>query len=131
MPARDDALAVRRFAQARRRARETAPPPAAPLPPAAPTDIAGTLAAMDAERREIALLFAQALMQTAAPGMLARGRRCPAYSWPPPHGDVDGPQAACPGNSADSFPPVRGRGGGASCAGTDSSGQAIPAAGAA
>ena len=47
----------------------------APLPTAAPTDIAGTLAAMDAERREIALLFAQALMQTAAPGMQARGRR--------------------------------------------------------
>jgi len=74
VPTPDDALAVRRFAQARRRARET-PPPDVPPPTAPPTDIAATLAAMDAERREIALLFAQALAQTTAPDLLARGRR--------------------------------------------------------
>jgi hypothetical protein len=75
VPTRDDALAVRRFAQARRRARETAPPLKAPLPTAAPIDIAARLATMDGEQREITMLFAQALMQTAAPGMLTRGRR--------------------------------------------------------
>lgn len=75
VPTRDDALAVRRFAQACRRVRETAPPPEAPPTIAAPTDIAGLLAEMDADGREIALLFARALLQTATPDMLARGRR--------------------------------------------------------
>ena len=74
VPTSDDALAVRRFAQARRRAKDT-PPPMTLSPPAAATDIAATLAAMDRDRREIALLFAQALAQTAAPDLLARGRR--------------------------------------------------------
>jgi len=75
VPTQDDARAVRRFAQARRRARETTPPSEAPPPTAAPTDVMAMLAAMDAERREISLLFARALMQTGAPDMLARGRR--------------------------------------------------------
>ena len=75
VPTTDDALAVRRFAQVRRRARETPPPPGASSPTATPTDIAVVLAAMDAERREIVLLFTQALAQTATPDLLARGRR--------------------------------------------------------
>ena len=75
VPTPDDALAVRRFAQARRRARETALLSNASAPTAMPTDIAATLAAMDADRREIALLFARALTQTTAPDLLARGRR--------------------------------------------------------
>jgi len=75
VPTCDDALVVRRFAQGLRRAKETAPPPEASLPTAASMDIAACLAAIDGERREIALLFVQALTQTAAPGMLARGRR--------------------------------------------------------
>jgi len=72
VPTQDDALAVRAFAKARRRARETTPPSEAPPPTGTPTDIVAMLAAMDAERREISLLFARALMQTAAPDMLAR-----------------------------------------------------------
>jgi len=75
VPTSDDALAVRRFAQARRRAREPPRPLELPPPTATPPDIAATLAAMDEEKREISLLFVQALMQTAAPDMLARGRR--------------------------------------------------------
>lgn len=39
------------------------------------TDISATLAAMDTDRRQIVLLFAQALAQTTAPDLLARGRR--------------------------------------------------------
>jgi len=74
VPAPEDALAVRRFAQGRRRAKDT-PPPTTPLPPAAATDVATTLAAMDAERRESVLLFVQALAETTAPELLARGRR--------------------------------------------------------
>ena len=75
VPTPDDALAVRRFAQARRRARGTASSSDASAPTAMPTDIAATLAAMDADRREIALQFAQTLVQTTAPDLLARGRR--------------------------------------------------------
>jgi len=74
VPTPDDALAVRRFAQARRRAKET-PAPAAPSPPAATADTGTILAAMDIDRQEIVLLFAQALAQTTAPDLLARGRR--------------------------------------------------------
>jgi len=74
VPTHDDALAVRRFAQARRRARDT-PPRTAPSPQAAATDIGAALAAMDTDRQGIALLFAQALAQTTAPDLLARGRR--------------------------------------------------------
>ena len=74
VPTSDDAVAVRRFAQGRRRAKGT-PPPTTPSPPAAGTDITAMLAAMDADRRESVLLFAQALVQTTAPDLLARGRR--------------------------------------------------------
>lgn len=74
VPTPDDALAVRRFAQARRQARETTPP-GAPPSPAAAMDIGATLAAMDADRRGSVLVFAQALAQTTAPDLLARGRR--------------------------------------------------------
>lgn len=74
VPTPEDALAVRRFAQGRRRAKETLPP-TLPSPPATATDIATTLGAMDADRRESVLLFAQALAETMAPDLLARGRR--------------------------------------------------------
>lgn len=76
VPTQDDAFAVRRFAQARRRAGETAPSPsgdAAAVSTA--TDIAAALPEMDAGRQQIVLLFARALAQTAEPDMLARGRR--------------------------------------------------------
>ena len=75
MPTRDDALAVRRFAQARRRAQESEASPETLPSTTASMDIATALAAMDAERREISMLFAHALMRTAAPDMLARGKR--------------------------------------------------------
>jgi hypothetical protein len=79
VPTRDDAAAVRRFAQARRRSRESAPLPAMNAS-AAPTDgnpdeLAAVLTGMDAARQKIALLFGQALAQTTDPDMLARGRR--------------------------------------------------------
>jgi len=75
VPTRDDALAVRRFALACRRARETVSLPGELSPTMTTTDIADTLAAMDVDRQEIVLLFAQALAQTVAPDLLARGRR--------------------------------------------------------
>ena len=79
VPTREDALAVRRFAQARRRARESTPAPTVdPSPsPTATTgdDLAAVLAGMDAVRQAIALQFGQALTQTTDPDMLARGRR--------------------------------------------------------
>jgi len=79
VPTREDALAVRRFAQARRRARESTPAPTVDPSPA-PTattgdDLAAVLAGMDAVRQAIALQFGQALTQTTDPDMLARGRR--------------------------------------------------------
>ena len=79
VPTRADALAVRRFAQARRRARDRTPRPisnALPAPTAATlNDFAALLAGMDAARQAIALQFAQTLTQTTDPNMLARGRR--------------------------------------------------------
>jgi hypothetical protein len=79
VPTRDDALAVRRFALARRRARKCTPLSAVDVS-AAPTarssdDLPAVLTGMDAARQTIALLFGQALAQTTAPDMLARGRR--------------------------------------------------------
>ena len=79
VPTRDDALAVRRFAQVRRRAKESTPLPATaalPAPTAGnPDDLAAVLRGMDAARQAVALLFRQALAQTTDPDMLARGRR--------------------------------------------------------
>ena len=79
MPTQEDALAVRRFAHARRRARDRTPPPRgrSPLAPTATTrgGLAAVLAEMDATRQAIALQFGHALAQTTDPDMLARGRR--------------------------------------------------------
>jgi hypothetical protein len=79
VPTREDAFAVRRFAQARRRAWERPPLPAvdpSPVPTATTRDdLAAVLAGMDAVRQAIALQFGQALTQTTDPDMLARGRR--------------------------------------------------------
>ncbi len=79
VPTRDDALAVRRFAQACRRARESTPLPAVGTPPAPttgnPDDLPVVLTGLDATRLAVALLFGQALAQATEPDMLARGRR--------------------------------------------------------
>jgi hypothetical protein len=78
VPTRDDALTVRRFARARRRARESTPLPAmdaSPAPTAGnPDDLAAVVMGMDPARQAVALLFGQALART-DPDMLARGRR--------------------------------------------------------
>jgi len=79
VPTREDAFAVRRFAQMRRRAKDTPPPIPVDVSPA-PASLTGdgavaALAGLDAERRVIALLFGQALAQTTDPDLLARGRR--------------------------------------------------------
>jgi hypothetical protein len=79
VPTPEDALAVRRFARAHRRARARTPLPTADASsaPAAtpPDDLVAFLAGMDAARQAIALQFWQALAQTTDPDMLARGRR--------------------------------------------------------
>lgn len=79
VPTREDALAVRRFAQARRRVTKTTPQPAVDASRVSTASGNGTPAAvatdMGAARREIALLFGQALAQATDPDMLARGRR--------------------------------------------------------
>jgi len=79
VPTREDALAVRRFAQVRRRVGEGAPLSTADMSPApnATTgdDLAAVLAGLDAARQAIALQFVQALAQTTDPDMLVRGRR--------------------------------------------------------
>jgi hypothetical protein len=79
VPTREDALAVRRFAQARRRVGEGAPLPTVDTSPApnatTEDDLAAVLAGMDAARQAIALQFVQALAQPTDPDMLVRGRR--------------------------------------------------------
>jgi hypothetical protein len=79
VPTREDALAVRRFAQARRRTKDTVPQSIAGAPLASTAairdELVAILADMDAARHEIALLFGQALSQAADPHMLERGRR--------------------------------------------------------
>jgi hypothetical protein len=79
VPTGDDALTVRRFAQARRRAsdRPSAPAMDASTAPTGgnPDDLAGVLTGMDTARQAVALLFGQALARTTDPDMLARGRR--------------------------------------------------------
>jgi hypothetical protein len=79
VPTREDALAVRRFAQARRQTKEKAPPPIADTPPdlTAPTrdELIAILADMDAAQQVIVLMFGQALARAIEPDMLARGRR--------------------------------------------------------
>lgn len=71
-------LGVRRFAQARRRARESSLLPAMDASPASsagnPDDLAVFLAGMEVARQAITLLFGQALAQTTDPDMLERGR---------------------------------------------------------
>ena len=75
VPTRDDALAVRRFAQVRRKAKETPPPAVEMSPDSTATDVAAVLMGLDAAGREIALLFGQALALAADPDMLVRARR--------------------------------------------------------
>jgi hypothetical protein len=77
VPTPEDALAVRRFAQARRRTRGETAPCDRPREAAA-TAGAGfeaLLAGLDDTRREIAMQFSQALAGATDPDMLARGRR--------------------------------------------------------
>jgi hypothetical protein len=77
VPTRDDAAAVCRFAQARRRARENTRSLSDDVSPAAAPggDLATILAGMDAERWAIVAQFARALGQTTDRDVLARGRR--------------------------------------------------------
>jgi hypothetical protein len=77
VPTAEDAQAVRRFAQARRRAAGSAIVHEAT---AEPTSEAGEgldalLADLDDARRDTAIQFSQALRRAADPDMLARGRR--------------------------------------------------------
>jgi hypothetical protein len=79
VPTREDALAVRRFAQGLRRARYRAPEPATDVPfaPATATrdELVAILADMDAARQATVLLFGEGVAQATEPDMLARGRR--------------------------------------------------------
>jgi hypothetical protein len=79
VPTQEDALAVRRFAQARRRSKDKVPQPIANAPGAAIAatrdELVAILADMDAAQQAIVLLFGHALVQTADPDMLERGRR--------------------------------------------------------
>ena len=79
VPTREDAFAVRRFAQAARRARHRAPsrPLTRRLPELTATrdELVAILADMDAARQATVLLFGEALAQATEPDMLARGRR--------------------------------------------------------
>lgn len=79
VPTCEDALAVRRFAQMRRRVKDTPPPVRADVSPALASltedEAVAVLAGLDAKQRAIALLFGQALAQVTDPDLLARGRR--------------------------------------------------------
>ena len=76
MPTRDDALAVRRFARARRWAGEGTPSSKGEVSPAATSgDLTAVLASMDAARWAIVAQFGRALGQTTDRDMVARGRR--------------------------------------------------------
>lgn len=79
VPTREDAFAVRRFAQALRRARHRAPEPATDVPSAPATatrdELVAILADMDAARQATVLLFGEGVAQATEPDMLARGRR--------------------------------------------------------
>ena len=77
VPTAEDAHAVRRFAQARRRAADGATVHEASAEPAAKASEGpdALLAGLDDAQRDIAILFSQALRRAADPDMLARGRR--------------------------------------------------------
>jgi hypothetical protein len=76
VPTAEDAHAVRRFAQARRRAAASATIHEATADPAAKAgDGMDALADLDDERRDIAIQFSQALGRAVDPDMLARARR--------------------------------------------------------
>jgi hypothetical protein len=78
VPTREDALAVRRFAQARRRSKDKVPAPIVDAPAASTTaprdELIAILADMDTVRQAIALLFSHALAQTTDPDTMERGR---------------------------------------------------------
>jgi hypothetical protein len=77
VPTPEDALAVRGFAQARRRTADRASAIHEALPETATTreDLEAFLAALDSARRDVVMQFGQALAQATDPDMLARGRR--------------------------------------------------------
>ena len=77
VPTAEDAHAVRRFAQARRRAADSATVHEATAEPAAEAREGpdALLAGLDDARRDIAIQFSQALRRAADRDMLARGRR--------------------------------------------------------
>jgi hypothetical protein len=77
VPTPEDALAVRGFAQARRRIADRASAIHEALPETATTGEAleAFLAALDGARRDVVMQFGQALAQATDPDMLARGRR--------------------------------------------------------
>ena len=77
VPTPEDAFAVRRFAQARRRTADGAPALHEALPETATTgeDLEAFVAALDGARRDVVMQFGHALAQATDPDMLARGRR--------------------------------------------------------
>ena len=77
VPEAADALAVRRFAQARRQAADAVQsrPAARARPGVPPGGVDGALERLDAERRAILAPFALALGEARDPDMLDRGRR--------------------------------------------------------
>lgn len=77
VPTAEDAHAVRRFAQARRRAAGDAAVHEATAEPAAKPGegLDARFADLDDARRDIAMQFSQALRRAVDPDMLARGRR--------------------------------------------------------